>query len=190
MPMSDILIAYQACPVISKAPQETAPDQPILYSSAGMPHGRSGRTERRLHVRVLGTGQSRLVTRWAACSMHRVGWRAGHDPAAWRRSGHHRDMETAGHAEFGICSAVDVHYPGTGGARAAAVMAADAAFAHVLAERTAVVPPRTALSARTVLPARAPAAARGPGRPERAGPAGRRWLRRPGSRRPARPGRS
>lgn len=30
--------------------------------------------------------------------------------------------------------------PGTGGARAAAVLAADAAFAHVLAERTAVVP--------------------------------------------------
>jgi deoxyribonuclease V len=28
----------------------------------------------------------------------------------------------------------------TGGARAAAVLAADAAFAHVLAERTAVVP--------------------------------------------------
>ena len=49
-------------------------------------------------------------------------------------------METAGLAEFGICAAVDVHYPGTGGARAAAVLAADAAFAHVLAERTAVVP--------------------------------------------------
>ena len=30
--------------------------------------------------------------------------------------------------------------PGTGGARAAAVLAADAAFAHVLAERTALVP--------------------------------------------------
>jgi deoxyribonuclease V len=35
---------------------------------------------------------------------------------------------------------VDVHYLRTGGARAAAVLAADAAFAHVLAERTAVVP--------------------------------------------------
>jgi deoxyribonuclease V len=33
---------------------------------------------------------------------------------------------------------VDVHYPNTGGARAAAVLAADAAFAHVLAERTAM----------------------------------------------------
>ena len=36
--------------------------------------------------------------------------------------------------------AVDVHYLSTGGARAAAVLAADAAFAHVLAERTAVYP--------------------------------------------------
>jgi deoxyribonuclease V len=35
---------------------------------------------------------------------------------------------------------VDVHYPSTGGARAAAVLAADVAFARVLAERTAVVP--------------------------------------------------
>ena len=49
-------------------------------------------------------------------------------------------METAGLADFGVCVAVDVHYPGTGGARAAAVLAADAAFARVLAERTAVVP--------------------------------------------------
>ena len=32
-------------------------------------------------------------------------------------------------------AAVDVHYPNTGGARAAAVLAA---FAHVLAERTAM----------------------------------------------------
>ena len=39
-----------------------------------------------------------------------------------------------------MCAAVDVHYLSTGGARAAAVLAADAAFAHVLAEHTAVVP--------------------------------------------------
>ena len=38
------------------------------------------------------------------------------------------------------CAALDVHYLSTGGARAAAVLAADAAFAHVLAERTALVP--------------------------------------------------
>ena len=49
-------------------------------------------------------------------------------------------METGGRAEFGVCAAADVHYLRTGGARAAAVLAADAAFAHVLAERTAVLP--------------------------------------------------
>ena len=50
------------------------------------------------------------------------------------------DMETGGRPDGGVCAAVDVHYLSTGGARAAAVLAADAAFAHVLAERTAVVP--------------------------------------------------
>jgi deoxyribonuclease V len=49
-------------------------------------------------------------------------------------------MRTGGHLDCGLCAAVDVHYPKTGGARAAAVVAADAAFAHVLAERTAIVP--------------------------------------------------
>jgi len=49
-------------------------------------------------------------------------------------------METGGCLEFGVCAAVDVHYLSTGGARAAAVLAADAAYAHVLAERTAVLP--------------------------------------------------
>ncbi len=39
-----------------------------------------------------------------------------------------------------MCAAVDVHYLRAGGARAAAVLAADAFFAYVLAERTAVVP--------------------------------------------------
>ena len=49
-------------------------------------------------------------------------------------------MDTGGPPDCGLCAAVDVHYLSTGGARAAAVLAADAAFAHVLAERTAVVP--------------------------------------------------
>ena len=49
-------------------------------------------------------------------------------------------METGGRLEFGVCAAVDVHSLSTGGARAAAVLAADAAFAHVLAERTAALP--------------------------------------------------
>ena len=44
------------------------------------------------------------------------------------------------HPVHGLCVAVDVHYPRSGGARAAAVVAADATFARVLAERTAVVP--------------------------------------------------
>ena len=39
-----------------------------------------------------------------------------------------------------MCAAVDVHYLSSGGARAAAVVAGDAAFFDVLAERTAVVP--------------------------------------------------
>jgi deoxyribonuclease V len=41
--------------------------------------------------------------------------------------------------DCGVCAAVDVHYLRTGGARAAAVLAAEAAFAHVLVECTAVV---------------------------------------------------
>ena len=48
-------------------------------------------------------------------------------------------METGGSPGLGVCAAVDVHYLSVGGARAAAVLAADTAFAHWLAERTAVV---------------------------------------------------
>ena len=39
-----------------------------------------------------------------------------------------------------MCAAVNVHYLSSGGAGAAAVLAADATFARVLAERTAVIP--------------------------------------------------
>jgi len=46
-------------------------------------------------------------------------------------------METGGRPDCGVCAAVDVHYLSTGGAWAAAIVAADAAFAQVLAERTA-----------------------------------------------------
>ena len=49
-------------------------------------------------------------------------------------------METGECQDYGLCAAMDVHYLSTGAARAAAVLAADTAFAHVLAERTAVVP--------------------------------------------------
>jgi deoxyribonuclease V len=44
------------------------------------------------------------------------------------------------HPVRGLCVAVDVRYPRSGGARAAAVVTADATFARVLAERTAAVP--------------------------------------------------
>jgi deoxyribonuclease V len=60
--------------------------------------------------------------------------------ASYPPFGHPQDMGTGRRPDRVVCAAVDVHYPGTGGARAAAVLAADAAFAHVLAERTAVVP--------------------------------------------------
>ena len=49
-------------------------------------------------------------------------------------------METGGRPDCGVCAAVDVQYLRTGGARAAAVLASDAVFARVLAERTVVVP--------------------------------------------------
>ena len=49
-------------------------------------------------------------------------------------------MGTGERPDRGVCAAVDVHYLSSGGARAAAVLAADAAFAHVLAERTVLVP--------------------------------------------------
>jgi deoxyinosine 3'endonuclease (endonuclease V) len=63
-----------------------------------------------------------------------------HGPEACREFGHPEDMKTSGRPDGGVCAAADVHYLSIGGARAAAVLAADAAFAHVLAERTAVVP--------------------------------------------------
>ena len=49
-------------------------------------------------------------------------------------------METGGHPDRGVCAAVDVRYLRAGGARAAAVLAAGAAFAHALAVRTAAAP--------------------------------------------------
>jgi hypothetical protein len=86
----------------------------------------------RLHVRVLDADQLRFVTRWTTCC-------GPVRSAARTRSrcpgkvGHPQDMETGRLPEFGLCAAVDVHYLSTGGAQAAAVLAADAAFARVLA---------------------------------------------------------
>jgi deoxyribonuclease V len=49
-------------------------------------------------------------------------------------------MEIDGGPGGGVFAATDVHYLRSGGARAAAVVAADAAFSVVLAEKTATVP--------------------------------------------------
>jgi hypothetical protein len=40
--------------------------------------------------------------------------------------GHPQDMDTGAHPDCDVCVAVDMHYLGTGGARAAAVLAANA----------------------------------------------------------------
>ena len=48
-------------------------------------------------------------------------------------------MET-GTSGGGVFVAADVHYLASGGARAAAVVAADTAFSHLIADRIAVVP--------------------------------------------------
>lgn len=53
---------------------------------------------------------------------------------------HPHDMETGRCPDYGVRAAVAVHYLSTGAARAAAALAAGAAFAHALAGRTAVLP--------------------------------------------------
>jgi deoxyribonuclease V len=50
------------------------------------------------------------------------------------------EPQPAAAASQSVCAAVDVHYLPAARARAAAVLAADPLFAHVLAERTVVVP--------------------------------------------------
>jgi deoxyinosine 3'endonuclease (endonuclease V) len=61
--------------------------------------------------------------------------------AAWRCGiRHSHGVGTGRHLIHGLCVAVDVHDLRTGGAQAAAVVAADAIFSQVLVERTAVVP--------------------------------------------------
>jgi deoxyinosine 3'endonuclease (endonuclease V) len=48
-------------------------------------------------------------------------------------------MDTSRDPACGLVAAVDVHYLRSGEARAVAVVAADAAFSHVVAEHTAAV---------------------------------------------------
>ena len=80
--------------------------------------------------------------RFVICPATRCGpVRAAGTPSyAWRQFGHPQDMQTGARPVCGVCAAVDVHYLRSGAARAAAVLAADADFARVLAERTAVLP--------------------------------------------------
>jgi len=49
-------------------------------------------------------------------------------------------VDTARRADRGVFVAADVHYLASGGARAAAVVAADAAFSHLVADRAEVLP--------------------------------------------------
>ena len=49
-------------------------------------------------------------------------------------------MESSPFQSGGVFAAADVHYLPSGGARAAAVLAADATFGHLLADRTELVP--------------------------------------------------
>jgi deoxyribonuclease V len=57
-----------------------------------------------------------------------------------RWSGHPGDVETGRDPGAGAFVAVDVHYLASGGARAAAVVAADAAFCRLAADRISLVP--------------------------------------------------
>jgi deoxyribonuclease V len=54
--------------------------------------------------------------------------------------GHPRGMQAGRRPGRGVYAAADVHYLSSGGARAAAVLAADISFAEVMAEHTVVVP--------------------------------------------------
>ncbi len=55
-------------------------------------------------------------------------------------SWHPQGVDNGRRTDCRVCAAVDVHYLSTGGARAAAILAADTSFSHVLAGRVAVVP--------------------------------------------------
>jgi hypothetical protein len=60
-------------------------------------------------------------------------------------------MGTGTHRVHGLSAAVDVHYLRSGGARAAAVLAADTAFEHVLAELEGLPAIRTGCRVASVL---------------------------------------
>ena len=117
---------------ISTALLLTAVAAPVLSRT-------SIRAGRRLHRRAPAAGELRFVTCWTSrCGRARAEARARSQ--CRRRFRHSQHIDSGERPTSGVCAAVDVHYLSTGGARAAAVLAADAAFAHVLAEHTAVVP--------------------------------------------------
>jgi deoxyribonuclease V len=93
----------------------------------------------RCDVEVAASGQAALSAHgWPPGSMREA---AAQDlPVRLCGSGHPYDMGPAKHPAHGLCVAADVHYLGSEGARAAVVVAADAAFTHVLAEYTALTP--------------------------------------------------
>jgi deoxyribonuclease V len=63
------------------------------------------------------------------------------EPLHWSsRAADHGIVETDGHLDRAVFVAADVHYLPSGGARAAAVVAADAAFSRLAGDRIAVVP--------------------------------------------------
>ena len=92
--------------------------------AAGTPELNLAAAPQRSHARVLDAGQSRLVTHWAACSGRRVS-RGPNTTLPGAGPGIIESMETVGLPDFGVCVAVDVHYPRTGVARAAADLASE-----------------------------------------------------------------
>ena len=57
----------------------------------------------------------------------------------FHRSGHPGSVESGGNTSETVFAAADVHYLPSGGARAAAVVAADTAFSRLACDRIAVV---------------------------------------------------
>jgi hypothetical protein len=77
-------------------------------------------------------GLVHAVCRWEGCAR---AWAAVRERSQCPR-GSGILMDLAGTRSLGACATVKAHHLPGGGARAAAVLAADAAFAHVLAEHS------------------------------------------------------
>ena len=125
------LRAFRPAILVSQHGCDTRRLDPLASFESGYDPGRSprpghhGQQDSRLPEH--GNNAAALTTR--ASRMHPI------SPASARTG----ITRMARRADCGVGAAVDVHYLRTGGALAAAALAADAAFAHVLAERTDVV---------------------------------------------------